>query len=218
MKNRINKKAILNYLGYQNQVLSDDFLAEMDEAIDTVLAAAKPNNIWKSMLRSELNLVLIGEDINAHLGNAEQVILMAATLGQEVDFILRRSQRLDMKQAVILDASASVIIETYLDQQEDFLRQEFLKQGKYLSTRFSPGYGDLPLSVQENFLKILDTNRKIGVTVLNNGLMSPMKSITCIMAILDEPISKVTDPCSICRLKGDCVLRRRGGYCGRFRQ
>ena len=32
MKNRINKKAILNYLGYQNQDLSDEFLAEMDEA------------------------------------------------------------------------------------------------------------------------------------------------------------------------------------------
>jgi hypothetical protein len=143
---------------------------------------------------------------------------MAATLGHEVDFILRRSQRLDMKQAVILDASASVVIETYLDQEEDFLRQEFLQQGKYLSTRFSPGYGDLPLSIQDIFLKILDTNRKIGVTVLNNGLMSPMKSITCIMAILDEPVSKATDPCSICRLKGDCVLRRRGGYCGRFRQ
>lgn len=218
MKKRIDKKAILNYLGYQNQELSDEFLAEMDEAIDTVLVAAKPNNIWKSMLRSELELVLIGEDINAHLGDAEQVILMAATLGQEVDFVLRRSQRLDMKHAVILDASASVVIETYLDQEEEFLRQEFLKQGKYLSTRFSPGYGDLPLSVQENFLKILDTNRKIGVTVLNNGLMSPMKSITCIMAILDEPISKITDPCNICRFKGDCVLRRRGGYCGRFRQ
>lgn len=218
MENRISKKAILNYLGYQNQVLSDEFLAEMDEAVKTVLSVAQPNNIWKSMLRSELEHVLIGDDINAHLGNAEQVILMAATLGQEVDFILRRIQQLDMKHAVILDASASVVIETYLDQKEDLLRKEFLKQGKYLSTRFSPGYGDLPLSVQDKFLKILDANRKIGVTILNNGLMSPMKSITCIMAILDEPISEVPDPCSICQLKGNCVLRRRGGYCGRFRR
>ena len=218
LKSKIDKKEILKYLGYQNQTLTETFHQEMEEAIEEILKVAEPKNIWKSLPRKEIHQVLLGENIQEHLGDAEQVILLAATLGQAVDFVLRRSQSIDIKHAVILDATASVAIESYLNQQEDQLRARFLSHKQYLSTRFSPGYGDLPLSVQLDFLKLIDTGRKIGLNITDKGLMSPMKSVTCIMAISDQPIANVGDPCSICQFKENCGLRRRGGYCGRFRK
>lgn len=218
IKSEIKKNEILKYLGYQGQVLTDQFQAELDQAITELLQIVELKNIWKTMQRDQLQHVLLGKDIISHLGNAEQVILLAATLGQEVDFELRRSQNIDMKQAVILDATASVIIETYLDQLEDQLREQFFEENLFLSTRFSPGYGDMPLNVQQDFLQILDANRKIGVHIANQGLMLPMKSVTCVMGILEKPISKIADPCSICLFRGDCALKRRGGYCGKFRK
>ena len=39
--------------------------------------------------------------------------------------------------------------------------------------RFSPGYGDLPLTVQKDFFRVLDCTRKIGLSLNDSLLMSP---------------------------------------------
>ena len=61
---------------------------------------------------------------------------------------------------------------------------ELLKaEGVFLKPRFSPGYGDLPLSMQTDIFRVLDCPRKVGLTLNNSLLMSPSKSVTAIMGI-----------------------------------
>ncbi len=54
-----------------------------------------------------------------------------------------------MSKAVILQACAATVIEAYCDEQQDFIKEEAGKQGLYLRPRFSPGYGDFPLTYQK---------------------------------------------------------------------
>ncbi len=55
--------------------------------------------------------------------------------------------------------------------------------GMSLRPRFSPGYGDLPLAVQREFMTLLDCAHLIGINLNESLLMSPSKSVTAIIGI-----------------------------------
>ena len=55
--------------------------------------------------------------------------------------------------------------------------------GCALRHRFSPGYGDLPLSVQPAFLAALDATRRLGITLTSSFLMVPTKSVTAFVGV-----------------------------------
>jgi cobalamin-dependent methionine synthase I len=57
-----------------------------------------------------------------------------------------------------------------------------------LRPRFSPGYGDLSLSVQSDLLNVLDARRNIGLTLSDSLMMIPQKSVTAIVGL--KPIHK----------------------------
>ena len=85
----------------------------------------------------------------------------------------------DRTLAICLDAAATAAIESSLDDLEKTL------DGK-LTSRFSCGYGDLPIQTQKEICQVLDTQRKIGVFVNETFMMSPQKSVTAIIGIKDE--------------------------------
>jgi cobalamin-dependent methionine synthase I len=63
------------------------------------------------------------------------------------------------------------------------MRQEAM--GSSLTQRFSAGYGDLPLELQRDIFGALDCQRKIGVTLNESLLMSPSKSVSAIVGIIN---------------------------------
>ena len=212
----INEHAVLRHLGAHREPPSGDLLAEIRQAAAQILAVASPQAVYRIFPRTALASVLLGEDIHAHLGSSTEVLLLACTLGQTVDYRIRQAQAVAMHEAVVLDAVASTAIEDYATTWEASLRQQTLASGRYLTTRFSPGYGDLPLAVQTQILQLTDAQRSIGLTLNAQDLMLPLKSITCLMGLSHEPISEAADPCAICQRRDACALRQRGGYCGRF--
>ncbi|UQT39368.1 hypothetical protein M5E89_13960 [Acidaminococcus intestini] len=50
-------------------------------------------------------------------------------------------------------------------------------------SRFSPGYGDWPLTDQEKIFRLLELPKKIGLTLTAGGLMAPIKSVTAVIGI-----------------------------------
>ncbi|MBO4769751.1 MAG: Vitamin B12 dependent methionine synthase activation subunit, partial [Clostridia bacterium] len=52
-----------------------------------------------------------------------------------------------------------------------------------LTTRFSPGYGDLDIFSQKIFLSVLDASRLAGITLSESMLMSPSKSVTALCGV-----------------------------------
>ena len=69
----------------------------------------------------------------------------------------------DIAAGVASDAIGSVLAEQAADAAEAELRQWAAEQDKYLTGRFSPGYGDWPIGVQPLVATALDTARRAGL-------------------------------------------------------
>ena len=91
----------------------------------------------------------------------------------------------------------------------------YKKQGFFLTTRYSPGYGDLPIGIQRNFIRLLDTVRRIGLNVSDSGIMIPRKSVTAIIGISEAEKKQEKLGCKGCNLVKTCRFLRRGMTCGR---
>ena len=80
--------------------------------------------------------------------------------------------------------------------------------------RFSPGYGDLPIEIQGEFLQVLDAPKRIGLYATANNILTPRKSVTAVIGLSENKISKGRRGCVICSMKDACPYRKRGEHCG----
>ena len=75
--------------------------------------------------------------------------------------------------------------------------------------RFSPGYGDAPLSASEDLIALLDATRRIGLSMTRSYMMTPIKSITALIGISERNEDRRRD-CSNCPAGPDCPYRKGG--------
>lgn len=149
-----------------------------------------------------------GSDVRAMLAPCFQGVLLAATLGAQSERMLLRAQARDAAEALLLDAALSAAVEAVCDAQEAALRRALHAQGLYLTDRFSPGYGDMPLAQSAQILAVLDTPRRIGLTLTASGLMLPRKSVTAVMGVSRAPVARRPSGCEACSARETCPLRR----------
>lgn len=84
-----------------------------------------------------------------------------------------------------------------------------------MTDRFSPGYGDFSIGMQGEICRVLDTARKIGVTVNESGILIPRKTITAVLGVSKHPQTKRTSGCAVCDLFETCSYRREGRTCAK---
>ncbi|NLW79130.1 MAG: methionine synthase [Ruminococcaceae bacterium] len=201
---------------------------QLARAMADMAEAARPRWTWRCLgldwppaLREagpvlrEAALSLPGRDIAAHLAGCGGCILLAVTLGQPAEQLVRTAEAADMARAVMLDAAGSALVEQYTDLAEDDLRRQASDKALYLTSRFSPGYGDLPLALQSNVLRLLNAQRAIGLTVSDSGIMLPRKSITALLGLSSKPVTGHLAGCANCTIKSRCQLHQEGKYCGK---
>ena len=157
--------------------------------------------------------ILKGEDIFRHLEGCSEALLLAVTVGPGVDGQIRRAGVGDIAAGVASDAIGSVLAEQAADAAEAELRQWAAEQDKYLTGRFSPGYGDWPIGVQPLVAAALDTARRAGLCVTENDLMTPRKSVTALLGLSDHPVKGRLAGCGHCVLNTRCEYRKRGKTC-----
>lgn len=214
----IDRQEALVYLGYKGGGLGGDMDALLDSCAREILEAARPRIVWR---RFQLlpDGTLAGTDFRPEgrdtarlLRDCREVILLAVTLGAEIDALLRRSQIRDMARAMVLDACASAAVENLCDNLCADLAAEAAPL--YLTDRFSPGYGDLPLAQQADFSRLLELPRRIGVHLSPGGLMLPQKSVTALLGLSPVPQPRRSGGCAKCGHFESCAIRREGQSCG----
>ncbi len=109
--------------------------------------------------------------------------LFCATIGADVDVLLRRYSQTSGADALIAQAAATAAIESWCDACQKKLLSEPAAAGEFLRPRFSPGYDDLPLESQKALLQILDSDRRAGIVLTETCLMIPSKSVSAIIGI-----------------------------------
>lgn len=174
-------------------------------------------------------LELPGRDIARHLSGAASVAVMAVTVGIEADREYRRRAVGSALDALLFSTAAAVAAEAAADALNELIVAE---AGCRATTRFSPGYGDLPLSVHPALLASIDATRRLGLTAADSGLLIPAKSITAVIGLFDGEVSAApsspsaspcaahTEPqaCAECPNLGRCALAAAGKTCGRTLQ
>lgn len=218
----INKNEVYRYLGYGKTQPDDQTVATVEDMTNilkstkTYKADYKIFSITKTDAGVQLDdttLVLAGNDITKMLSTSTRCILMAVTLGHEAETISRTLQIKDMAKALIFDSCASSMVENLCDQLEARIKVDIDKQNLHLTDRFSPGYGDLSISVQHTIADVLNTQKTMGLCVTSSGIMVPRKSITAIIGIADTPQQMRIKGCKYCSLIKDCTYRKSGKTC-----
>ncbi len=197
--------------------------AEMEEtvreAFDDLSRTARPRKIWLRLpLRVESGEIFLGDgsiacrsaDLSRLFRNCRSCAVMAVTLGAEVDRRTRALQLESMVKGLAFDACASVLADALCDEVERDV-QSHLKPDEFLTSRFSPGYGDVPLEFSAPLLRALEAEKRIGLILSARGMMIPVKSITALAGISRRREERLGG-CHVCGL-ASCRFRREGGLC-----
>lgn len=216
-------KEVYRYLGYKEgqHHLSQELKNLVEECVQEVQKTKDTRSIYSLPVSIEKReeglmaggLLMEGEDVKIHLEHCNEVVFMAVTLGMQIDRLIRRYEVTDMARAVILDAAANVSVEEEAQKAEERLRKTAGKYHKYLTMRFSPGYGDFPITFQKKLLNYLDASRKIGLSAAPSQMMVPGKSITAVLGLSNREVTGKRAGCANCVLREKCIYRKRGMTC-----
>ena len=91
--------------------------------------------------------------------------------------------------------------------------RDIAAEGLRLSPRFSPGYGDCPLELNDELCLAVDTVRGCGLAITPQHLLAPRKSTTAILGIADHPVTGTLAGCTTCHLRETCSFRKQGTTC-----
>ena len=124
---------------------------------------------------------------SAHLAKAldgtNEAVVFAATVGLALDRAIARYGHTSPARALCLQAIGTERTEALCDAFVLKMNESLRPEGLRLRPRFSPGYGDLPLDVQRGVFALLAPERHIGVTLTDELLMTPTKSVTAIAGL-----------------------------------
>ncbi len=116
------------------------------------------------------------------LRGCEEGILFCATLGVGVDRLIAKYKTVSPARALVINAVATERIEAFCDAFCQRIREQE-GTGARVKPRYSPGFGDLPLTFQKTIFSVLEPERRIGVTLNDHCFMTPAKSVTALVGI-----------------------------------
>ena len=220
---RVDRAEVLRYLGYAGQEIDSTLDARLDAIIARCEQVSNPGFVYRvfpvDASRGDIRLVgttmvLPGGDIFAHLGAAKMCAVMAATAGLANERELRRVSLLNSLDGMMFDAAGSALAEVVADACNARIVAEAKARGLFTNWRYSPGYGDLPLDLQPQVIRVLAADKKLGVTATDSNLLIPAKSVTAFVGFFDTP-QETTRTCATCSFAQYCDLKKKGSPCYR---
>lgn len=214
----VNFSEALRYLGYGNNIPDEktkELLLLCGNELKKAMECKFTYKVFELVDGQIPNCTfeLKGNAIATHLNNCTKVVFMCATLGNNVDALIRKQQIKGMAEAATTDSLASAVIEQVCDKAEKTILKDF---EEYEHTwRFGLGYDDFPLESQKQFLDILDAPKRIGVCVNNSMMLIPTKSVTCVIGLGKGLDASSTRSCDVCSFRDKCQFRKEGKSCGK---
>ncbi len=87
--------------------------------------------------------------------------------------------------AAIYGAAGSSLVESVADACEAAVVADAAKWGMRTNWRYSPGYGDLPLALQPEIVRVLAADKRLGMVATESNLLIPTKSVTAFVGLFD---------------------------------
>lgn len=182
----LDRREIMRYLrtGSADETLERELTAAVEEALPTLAYRLCYAEFALGMGQGEIDLGfarVASRDLAKNLAGCTHVVVFAATVGLGLDRLIARYSTRSPIRALCLQAIGAERIEALCDCFVTDLR--YASVGGRVHTRYSPGYGDLPLEFQRQIFRALDPPRWIGLTLNESLLMSPTKSVSALVGI-----------------------------------
>jgi hypothetical protein len=131
------------------------------------------------------DLVFTSKNLATFLRDVHEIVLMGATAGDEIMAAIQKDTARDqVAKGVVMDATASEIVDAALDWIMAYLNQGLRREGKLLmKTRYSAGYGDFALENQRAIHRLLAMER-LGVSLTDTCILVPEKSVTAVTGVI----------------------------------
>lgn len=127
-------------------------------------------------------------DLSRRLNGCTEAIVFAATVGVGIDRLVAKYAQISPSRTLMFQALGAERVEALCDKICELFPTEF---GCPVTARFSPGYGDLELSLQKSIFSVLGCEKRIGLTLNDNLMMLPTKSVTAFVGLKREEIYDV---------------------------
>lgn len=220
----IDREEVLRYLEYKGQDIDNNLIEIIEECRNITKDRINPRYTfrvysikqkYKGIIELEgTNLILESNDLYEILKDCNECILMAATLGINIEKDIKKYSCTELTKGIIIDSCATTAIEEVCDRVQNEIENNILKNGQYLTFRYSPGYGDLSIEKNTEILTILNGQKEIGLTITNSGIMIPRKSVIAIIGISDKKAEQDKTSCSTCKNKSKCKFKKGVNSCG----
>ncbi|MBZ4653744.1 MAG: Vitamin dependent methionine synthase activation region [Peptococcaceae bacterium] len=196
----LSPEEVFPFLGITSGTrLAPELMNLIQHYLQSIKELAKPQGLWQTYGVKDISperitleaspLVIAGKKTVPHFDTSVKVSLLAVTLGSRIDNLLAELGRERTAHALILDGVASAAVEGLAEQLDQHISREIRRQGYFPTARFSPGYGDWPLSWQKAFLESIDA-KKIELSVTPHFLLQPVKSITAAIGWSHIPVER----------------------------
>ncbi len=217
---RLDREEALRYLGYGGAApdpRTKELLESCAEEIESLSTIRVAHRVYPD-LTVEGDAVRFGgvsfqsRDLARTLSGCTGAVVLCATLGAQADRIRARASRTDLARATVLDAAQSAYIEQVCDRFCASFRESGEAGGMSMTARYSPGYGDFPISCQPMLLALADATRRIGLTCGETFMLMPQKSVTAVIGLTaGEPRCGEggEDRCRTCENRFTCRYGRR---------
>ena len=124
------------------------------------------------------NISVKSTSLSKVLNGCKEAVFFIVSAGVSTDRLILKAGIESQLKAFLLDAVGSSMIEACADRVNDIITENLR-----CTKRFSPGYSDFPLEFQSVILNRLKGQATVGVSLSENLLMTPMKSISAVIGI-----------------------------------
>jgi hypothetical protein len=216
----VDEGEVLRYLGYPIGVAASPRIRDaFDHWVEEADQRASPRATYivlpvvemksRSLrLQTADGVIEFRGAIGEFLGAAQRVAAFIATAGPGVERLASELlQQGDELGAMIASAVGAERAEAAEAAVIAALREQFLPHGLVPTLPYSPGYCGMAITQQDNLFALFG-NENVGVELLENCLMRPLKSVSGLIGIGPaEEIESYGSPCDRCELH-NCAMRR----------
>ena len=124
--------------------------------------------------------LFVGANMVKLLSRCDHATLLAATIGPALEQSIETLKIDDVADAYFLDVVGSWMADYMADRVDAIVQTEIHRAGYERTMRYSPGYGDWDLRVQDTLLKLVGADA-IAVTCTETSILQPRKSVTAVI-------------------------------------
>lgn len=190
----IDHEEVFRYLGYKKNSAPN---ADREMLAETIKEARKV--IFPKACYGRFPIKHLGDDymefpygmihsknLSYNLDGCQEIYIFAATIGARFDSAKLRVSASSITKAALYQAIGATAIEDVCNMLNTKLKEDSEALGEKVRPRYSPGFGDYVLENQKGVFRILNPEKNAGITLGDNLIMAPEKSVTAIIGIEDK--------------------------------